>query len=114
MAIALLTGKHSSRKWGVEQEGLTRRKDVFLYGFLVPLLPFVLEHRLNLDASLTQRMSLALLAESALGMVVASPLIGYWADRSGAKRAWLLTGLGGALVGSVIIAVATSSTYSRP
>ncbi|CAG8000758.1 unnamed protein product [Penicillium nalgiovense] len=82
--------------------------DMYLYGFLVPILPFVLEHRLGLDVSLTQRISTALLSQTALVMVVASPLIGSHADRSGAKRAWLLFGLAGALVGSLILAVATS------
>ncbi|KAJ5170965.1 uncharacterized protein N7500_003748 [Penicillium coprophilum] len=82
--------------------------DMYLYGFLVPILPFVLEHRLGLDDSLTQRISTALLSQSALVMVVASPLIGSHADRSGAKRGWLLFGLAGALLGSLIIALATS------
>ena len=84
---------------------------MYLYGFLVPLLPYVLEHRLGLDESLTQRISTALLSESALVMVIASPLIGSHADRSGAKRAWLLTGLAGALLGSLIIALATSGSF---
>ncbi|CAI7594520.1 unnamed protein product [Penicillium glandicola] len=82
--------------------------DMYLYGFLVPILPFVLEHRLGLDASLTQRISTALLSQTALIMVVVSPLIGSHADRSGAKRAWLLFGLAGALLGSFILAMATS------
>ncbi|KAJ5498750.1 hypothetical protein N7453_007801 [Penicillium expansum] len=82
--------------------------DMYLYGFLVPLLPFVLEHRLGLDVSLTQRISTALLSQTALIMVVASPLIGSHADRSGAKRAWLLYGLAGALLGSLMLAMATS------
>ncbi|KAJ5143435.1 uncharacterized protein N7515_002222 [Penicillium bovifimosum] len=82
--------------------------DMYLYGFLVPLLPYVLEHRLGLDVSLTQRISTALLSQSALIMVIASPLIGSHADRSGAKRGWLLFGLGGALVSSLIIALASS------
>lgn len=81
---------------------------MYLYGFIVPLLPFILEHRLGLDASLTQRISTALLSQSALVMVVASPLIGYHADHSGAKRGWLLFGLAGALLGSLILAMATS------
>ncbi|KAJ5325296.1 uncharacterized protein N7506_008398, partial [Penicillium brevicompactum] len=82
--------------------------DMYLYGFLVPLLPYVLEHRLGLDEALTQRFSTALLSQNALIMVVASPFIGSHADRSGAKRAWLLSGLGGALLGSLVIALATS------
>lgn len=85
---------------------------MYLYGFLVPLLPYVLEHRLGLDVSLTQRVSTALLSQSALVMVVASPLIGSYADRSGAKRGWLLWGLAGALLSSLMIALATSRECS--
>lgn len=83
---------------------------MYLYGFLIPLLPYILEHRLGLDESLIQRLSTALLSESALIMFVASPLIGSHADRSGAKRAWLLAGLAGALLGSLVIALATSGS----
>ncbi|KAJ6050320.1 hypothetical protein N7444_007036 [Penicillium canescens] len=82
--------------------------DEYLYGFLVPIFPFVVETRLGIDASLTQRISLALLSESALVSVIASPVIGHYADRSSEKRAWLLSGLAGALLGSLILALATS------
>lgn len=84
---------------------------MFLYGFLVPLLPYVVEHRLGLDESYTQRVSTAFLAMNALIQFVISPLIGSHADRTGAKREWLLAGLAGALVGSLIIALATSSLW---
>ncbi|KAJ5769753.1 uncharacterized protein N7511_001804 [Penicillium nucicola] len=82
--------------------------DEYLYGFLVPILPFIVETRLGIDASLTQRISLALLSESALVSVIASPIIGHYADRSPAKRAWLLSGLVIALLGSLILALANS------
>ncbi|KAJ5474242.1 hypothetical protein N7475_003808 [Penicillium sp. IBT 31633x] len=47
---------------------------MYLYGFLVPLLPYVLEHRLGLDVSLTQR------AHQAAPLVagVLFDLGGYW------------------------------------
>lgn len=86
---------------------------MYLYGFLVPLLPYTLEHRLGLDESLTQRISTAFLSESALISFVVSPFIGSHADRSGAKREWLLGGLAGALLGSLIIALATSGWCSQ-
>ncbi|KGO76309.1 Major facilitator superfamily domain, general substrate transporter [Penicillium italicum] len=44
-------------------------------------------------------------------MVVASPLIRFHADRSGAKRAWLIFGLAGALLGSLMLALATSRKW---
>ena len=80
---------------------------MFLHQFLVSILPFVLEHRLSLDPSLTQRVSVALLAESALVSFLVAPLIGRFSDRLGA-RIWLLVGLLGELGGSMIIASAHS------
>ncbi|RHZ45547.1 putative MFS multidrug transporter [Aspergillus thermomutatus] len=82
--------------------------DTFLYTFLVPILPYVVEDRLGLDASLTQRISFALLSESALVAVVLNPFIGHYADKSASKRVWLLTALVAALLGSVYLALATS------
>ncbi|KAJ5296187.1 hypothetical protein N7508_011008 [Penicillium antarcticum] len=82
--------------------------DEYLYGFLVPIFPFIVETRLGIDASLTQRISLAMLSESALVSVIASPIIGHYADRSDKKRAWLLSGLAVALLGSLILALANS------
>ncbi|KAJ5496819.1 hypothetical protein N7463_008806 [Penicillium fimorum] len=98
----------SSTKFIVATMSVALFTDMYLYGFLVPLLPYVIEHRLGLDESYTQRISTAFLSLNALIQFVVSPLIGSHADRSGAKREWLLAGLAGALVGSSVIAFATS------
>lgn len=82
--------------------------DTFLYTFLVPILPYVVEDRLGLDSSLTQRISFALLSESAAVAVVLNPFIGHYADKSASKRVWLLSALVAALLGSVYLALATS------
>ncbi|EAW11719.1 putative MFS multidrug transporter [Aspergillus clavatus NRRL 1] len=82
--------------------------DTFLYTFLVPILPYVVETRLGLDASLTQRISFALLSESSLVAVVLNPFIGHYADKSESKRVWLLSALVAALLGSIYLAVANS------
>lgn len=79
---------------------------MFLHQFLVSILPFVLEHRLSL-ISLIQRVSVVLLAESALVSFLVTPLIGRFSDRLGA-RTWLLVGLLGELGGSMIIAASHS------
>lgn len=76
---------------------------MFLRQFLVSILPFVLEHRLALDPTLLQRISVALLAESALVSFLVTPLIGRFTDHLGG-RTWLLLGLLGKLAGSMIIA----------
>ncbi|OOF92874.1 hypothetical protein ASPCADRAFT_210117 [Aspergillus carbonarius ITEM 5010] len=83
--------------------------DTFLYAFLVPILPYVLESRLGLDVSLTQRMSFALLSETAIAALVTSPFIGHYADRLSSKRTLLVGSLVGALFGSIVLALATST-----
>ncbi|GAB1197571.1 hypothetical protein APSETT444_006869 [Aspergillus pseudonomiae] len=94
MAMALFTG--------------TDRIDVFLYTFIVPILPYILENRLGLDVSLTQRMSFALLALSAVASLVCSPFIGHYADKMSSKKILLLGSLAAALFSTVILAMATS------
>ncbi|RAH66067.1 MFS transporter [Aspergillus aculeatinus CBS 121060] len=83
--------------------------DTFLYTFLVPILPYVLENRLGLDVALTQRMSFALLSESAVASLVTSPFIGHYADGLSSKRALLVGSLVAALIGSIILAMATTT-----
>ncbi|RAL01423.1 MFS transporter [Aspergillus ibericus CBS 121593] len=83
--------------------------DTFLYAFLVPILPYVLESRLGLDVSLTQRMSFALLSETAVAALVTSPFIGHYADRLSSKRILLVGSLLAALFGSIVLALATST-----
>ncbi|PYI07365.1 MFS multidrug transporter [Aspergillus sclerotiicarbonarius CBS 121057] len=83
--------------------------DTFLYAFLVPILPYVLESRLGLDVALTQRMSFALLSETAVAALVTSPFIGHYADRLSSKRLLLVGSLLAALFGSIVLALATST-----
>ncbi|PWY73464.1 MFS multidrug transporter [Aspergillus eucalypticola CBS 122712] len=83
--------------------------DTFLYAFLVPILPYVLESRLGLDVSLTQRVSFALLSETAVASLVTSPFIGHYADRMSSKRLLLVGSLLAALLGSIVLALATST-----
>ncbi|GLB07059.1 hypothetical protein AtubIFM57258_002380 [Aspergillus tubingensis] len=83
--------------------------DTFLYAFLVPILPYVLENRLGLDVSLTQRVSFALLSETAIAALVTSPFIGHYADRMSSKRILLVGSLLAALFGSIVLALATST-----
>lgn len=80
---------------------------MFLHQFLVSILPYVLEHRLSLEPSLVQDVSTALLAESALVSFLATPLIHRSTDYL-SVRTWLLLGLLGQMVGSMIIASAHS------
>ncbi|KAE8148885.1 major facilitator superfamily domain-containing protein [Aspergillus avenaceus] len=82
--------------------------DVFLYTFIVPILPYILETRLGLDVSLTQRMSFTLLAESAIASLVCSPFIGHFSDKLSSKKMLLLASLAAALLSTIVLALATS------
>ncbi|KAL2859617.1 major facilitator superfamily domain-containing protein [Aspergillus pseudodeflectus] len=64
--------------------------DELLFAFMVPLLPTVLEQRIGLDASLTQRYTSIFLAEGAFITVVSSPFIGTIADAVSSKKSLLL------------------------
>lgn len=88
--------------------------DMFLYTFIVPILPYMSETRLGLDASYTQNMSFALLSETAIVTVILSPIVGHYADQSSSKRAWLLYSLFVALFGSFAVAAATSGMVLLP
>ncbi|KAH7369645.1 putative MFS multidrug transporter [Rhexocercosporidium sp. MPI-PUGE-AT-0058] len=83
--------------------------DIFLYGFIVPILPFMLEDRLNLDKSRTQSITLALLSESALVGLFASLVVGHIAGRTSNKRALLLLSLLGAMLGSLGLALSRTT-----
>ncbi|KAJ0423534.1 major facilitator superfamily domain-containing protein [Aspergillus carlsbadensis] len=64
--------------------------DELLFAFMVPLLPTVLEERIGLDASLTQRYTSIFLAEGAFITIVSSPIIGSVADAVSSKKTLLL------------------------
>jgi MFS-type transporter involved in bile tolerance (Atg22 family) len=68
----------------------------------------MLQSRLGLDETVLQTMTFWLLAETAGITVVFSPVIGHYADKSGAKRIWLLSALVIALISTLGVAVATS------
>lgn len=87
--------------------------DVFLYGFIVPILPYMLEDRSGLDPSKTQSITFALLSESALVGVVASPFIGQLADRTSHKKRLLLYSLGAAMGSSLGLALSRSGMLNR-
>ncbi|KAJ5403170.1 major facilitator superfamily domain-containing protein [Penicillium cosmopolitanum] len=54
--------------------------DELLFAFMLPLLPTVLEQRIGLDPSLTQRFTSIFLAEGAFISVISSPIFGSIAD----------------------------------
>ena len=75
--------------------------DIFLYGIIVPVLPFALSTRAGVPESSVQSWISILLACYGAALLVCSPLAGWYADRSSSRRLPLLFGLfalGGATV----------------
>jgi MFS family permease len=75
--------------------------DIFLYGIIVPVLPFALSDRAGVSESSVQSWIAVLLAVYGAALLVVSPFAGWYADRSSSRRLPLLFGLvtlGGATV----------------
>ena len=76
--------------------------DIFLYGIIVPVLPFALSDRAGVAESSVQSWIAVLLAVYGAALLVVSPFAGWYADRSSSRRLPLLIGLL-TLAGSTIL-----------
>ncbi|KAF7192758.1 putative MFS-type transporter C18.02 [Pseudocercospora fuligena] len=80
----------------------------FLYGFVVPILPYMIEKRLRLDPSYTQRFTTELLFVLGLISMVSAPIIGHLADQTTSRKIPLLLSLIGCTVGTLLVATTPS------
>jgi MFS family permease len=76
--------------------------DIFLYGIIVPVIPFALSSRAGVAESSVQSWVSVLLAVYGAALLVTSPVAGWYADRSSSRRFPLLWGLL-ALAGATIM-----------
>lgn len=67
--------------------------DIFVYGIVVPVLPFALTERSNVDSASVQTWISIFLAVYGAALLFASPICGWFADRSSSRRMPLLLGL---------------------
>lgn len=67
--------------------------DIFLYGIIVPVLPFSLTTRAGVAESSVQSWVSILLAVYGAALLVSSPVAGWYADNSSSRRLPLLIGL---------------------
>jgi MFS-type transporter involved in bile tolerance (Atg22 family) len=81
---------------------------MFLYSFMVPLLPYILEKRLLVDPERTQSFTSILLAETAVVSALSSPAIGSLTDNRPSKRGLMILSLCLACVSTVTMAAAKS------
>jgi MFS family permease len=68
-------------------------QDVFLYGIIVPVVPFALLQRVNVSNGDVQHWVSILLAVYSVGLLVGSPILGWAVDKSKTRRLPLLLGL---------------------
>lgn len=82
--------------------------ETFLYGFLTPILSYMLEERLHLDSSQTQTYTTALLTTHGFIGLVSAPIVAHLAEKTSSQKKPLLIALAGCFVGTLMIALAPS------
>lgn len=82
--------------------------DLFLYGLVVPILPFLLMQRTHIPSDQIQSNVSILLAVFAAASVVSSPIAGVFADKVSARQLPFLVGLVAMLVSTIIFALGQS------
>ncbi|KAJ5331609.1 hypothetical protein N7476_001392, partial [Penicillium atrosanguineum] len=101
----------SSDTWIISTMSLALFTDELLFAFMLPLLPTVLERRIGLEPSLTQRYTSIFLTEGAFVSVVSSPFIGSIADAVSSKKTLLLTILVLALISIACLSLTTNLVW---
>ena len=77
--------------------------DMFLYGLIVPVLPFMLESRVGVPEEQTQSLVSALLAAYAGASMIAAPISGALADKTSTRQMPFLIGLAALLAATVLL-----------
>ncbi|RAL17045.1 putative MFS transporter [Aspergillus homomorphus CBS 101889] len=82
--------------------------ETFLYGFLVPMLPYMLQTRLHVSQVKIQQLTSLVLAVHGIVSVVSGPIIGHFADKSSNRKLPLLLSLIACFIGTGMVAGADS------
>ncbi|KAJ5271620.1 hypothetical protein N7524_004889 [Penicillium chrysogenum] len=101
--------KWRSSKWFVLATiAVALYAETFLYGFLVPFLGDMLQHRLNVPPSKTQELTSSVLAIHGAFAMIAGPIIGHFNDQTPNRKVPLLLSLGVCIAGTCTVAGARS------
>ena len=84
-------------------------QDMFLYGVIVPVIPFALQSRSHIEHDRVQYWVSVLIAIYGASLLAFSPVCGWLADRGASRRSPLLLGLV-ALLGSTVLLQIGNST----
>ncbi|MCJ1424503.1 hypothetical protein MMC29_002391 [Sticta canariensis] len=82
--------------------------DIFLFGTIIPVLPYALPHRMNVDEEDVQLWIVVLLSTYAGALLVGSLLFGWIGDRLSRRHAMFLSGVLMLLVATALLAVGRS------
>jgi len=82
--------------------------DIFVYGIVVPVLPFALTSRSNINPDSIQTWISIFLAVYGAALLAASPICGWFADRSSSRRTPLLVGLVALGASTVMLCIGNS------
>ncbi|CAG8909808.1 unnamed protein product [Penicillium egyptiacum] len=82
--------------------------ETFLYGFLVPMLPYMLRTRLHVSEGNIQELTSLMLAVHGMVSVVSGPIIGHFADKTPSRKLPLLLSLVACTVGTGMVAGSNS------
>lgn len=87
--------------------------ETFLYGFIVPILSYMIEVRLQLPSSQSQWLTSALLTSYGFVAMASAPIIAHFADKTPDRRTPLLLALIGCMLGTVLVAICPSGKHNR-
>jgi MFS family permease len=82
---------------------------MFLYGIIVPVIPFAIQERSHIDNGRVQYWVSILIAIYGTSVVAFSAIFGYLADRGSSRRSPLLVGLLALLGSTVLLNVSNSA-----
>ncbi|CAK7562385.1 MAG: hypothetical protein SEPTF4163_000228 [Sporothrix epigloea] len=84
--------------------------DIFLYGLIVPVMPFALTSRAGISHDELQRWTAILVATYGIALFVGSPIAGIYADHTSSRRLPLLLGLIALAASTILLCVGRSIT----
>ncbi|KAL2812248.1 major facilitator superfamily domain-containing protein [Aspergillus cavernicola] len=107
-ADSLPWGYHwrSSQSFIITTATISLFSETFLFGFIVPILPYMLETRLHLDPAHTQTFTTTLLTLYGLVSLISSPFVAHFADKTPSRKTPLLLSLSACASGTVLVACA--------
>ena len=85
--------------------------ETFLFAFIVPILSYMVEVRLQLPYNQTQWITTAMLTAQGFISMISAPIIAHFADKTPNRRTPLLLALLGCLVGTLLLAICSSCMY---